>query len=273
MQLERARVNKIVLAPTSLPTVTPLDYLAAAADAGYHGVGMRLYPASPSMPFTPIVGDASLMREVKQTIARSGLAVHDLFSWYLRPETDFDGLQPALEYGAELGARYAVVICDEPEWARAVDNLGRLADLAAKFALTAVVEGPIYGRLINTLPLVLRLVEEAGRDNVGVCVDTYQLFRSGASADSLQQVDPEVLAYVQLTDGLVEPVGFLVPGQGSVPVREMAAALPTEMVIGLECPPPKGSQVAPTDWARAVLAGARDALSQRARSEPARRAS
>jgi sugar phosphate isomerase/epimerase len=255
-------VNKIVLAPTTLPSVGPLEYIAAAADAGYDGVGLRLNPASPSMPFTPIVGNAALMRDVKHAIAHAGLSVHDVFSCYLRPETDFDGLGPVLDYAAELGARYAVVICDEPEWARAVDNLGRLADLAAKFSLTAVVEGPIYGRLINTLPLVLKIVHDAVRDNIVVCIDTYQLFRSSAGAESLQGVASKQLPYLQLTDGLADPVGFVIPGQGSVPLRKILAALPGDVVIGLECPPPPDSAVAPTEWARAVLDGARGVLVQ-----------
>jgi sugar phosphate isomerase/epimerase len=204
------------------------------------------------------------MRDVKQALARTGLGVHDVFSCYIRPETDFDGLAPALDYAAELGASYAVVICDEPEWARAVDNLGRLADLAAKSSLTAVVEGPIYGRLINTLPLVLQLVQEAGRDNIVVCIDTYQLFRSGAGADSLEDVDTKLFPYLQLTDGLTDPVGFVVPGNGSVPLREILAAMPGDVVIGLECPQPRDSAIAPTAWARAVLDGARGVLAESA---------
>ena len=260
-------MNKIVLAPTTLPSVAPLEYIAAAADAGYDGVGMRLYPASASMPFTPIVGNAALMRDVKHAITHAGLTVHDIFSCYLRPETDFDGLRPVLDYAAELGARYAVVICDEPDWARAVDNLGRLADLAAKFSLTAVVEGPIYGRLINTLPLVLKLVHEAGRDNIVVCIDTYQLFRSGVGAESLQGVESKQLPYLQLTDGLADPVGFVIPGQGSVPLRNILAALHGDVVIGLECPQPRDSAVAPTEWARAVLDGAHDVMAQGATVE------
>lgn len=260
-------MNPLVLAPTTLPGVPPLEYIAAAVNAGYDGVGVRLYAASANMPFTPIVGDAPMMRDFKQAIRDSGLSVHDAFSCYLRPQTDFDGLQPVLEYAADLGARYAVVICDESDWVRAVDNLGRLADLAAESSLTAVVEGPIYGRLINTLALVNNLVEEAGRDNIGVCVDTYQLFRSGADAARLGQVGEKHLAYVQLTDGLVDPVGFLVPGAGAVPLREMIDALPADMVIGLECPPPRGLSTSPGEWAQGVLDGARAVLSGAAQSQ------
>lgn len=256
-------MNRIVLAPTTLPGMPPLEYITAAAEAGYDGVGMRLHPASPSMPFTPIIGDKRLMREVKRAIVDSGLTVHDVFSCYLRPETEFDALDPVLSYAVEIGARYAVVICDEPEWSRAVDNLGRLADLAAKHSLTAVVEGPIYGRLINTLPLVLRLVEQAARDNIVVCIDTYQLFRSGADGSSLTGIDPTLLPYLQLTDGVAEPVQFLVPGQGSVPLADIMAAMPEDVVVGLECPAPGESTATPTAWIRTVLDGARKVLAAR----------
>jgi sugar phosphate isomerase/epimerase len=205
-------VTKIVLAPTTVPRVAPLEYIAAAAAAGYDGVGLRLYAASRSMPFTPIVGNQALMRDVKQAVADTGLAVHDVLSCYLRPETDFDGILPALEYAADLAAKYAIVICDESEWGRAVDNLGRLADLAAGYSLAVAVEGPIYSRLINTLPLVVKLVQDATRANIVICIDTYQLFRAGAGAESLVDVDAALLPYVQPTDGLASPVGFVVPG-------------------------------------------------------------
>ena len=255
-------MNKMVLAPTTLPTCTPLEYIAAASDAGYDGIGMRLYRQSPTAPFTPIVGNPALMREVKQAVDSAGLQVHDAFSCYLRPETDLEGLKPVLEYAADLGASYAVVICDDTEWARAADNLGRIADLAAAARLTAVVEGPIYGRLINTLPLVLKLVNDAGRENIVVCIDTYQLFRSGDDVALLGQQAPSTLPYLQLTDGNAEPVQFLVPGSGSVPLRQILDQLPSDVTIALECPAPKDSDVRPAEWARTLLAGAREVVNR-----------
>src|SRR5262249_41660225 len=137
-----------------------------------------------------------------------------------------------------------------------------LADLAATFSLTAVVEGPIYGRLISTLPLLLRLVRESGSANLALCIDTYQLFRCGASVESLSSIPPGLLGYVQLTDGTADAVGFRVPGQGSVPLADILAALPKDLVIGLECPAPKDSSASATDWLRTVLTGAREVLAQ-----------
>jgi sugar phosphate isomerase/epimerase len=145
---------------------------------------------------------------------------------------------------------------------RAADNLARIADLAAAARLTAVVEGPIYGRLINTLPLVLKLVNDAGRDNIVVCIDTYQLFRSGDDVALLGQQPSSTLPYLQLTDGKAEPVQFLVPGSGSVPLRQILDQLPADVTIALECPAPKDSDVRPADWARTLLAGARDVVNR-----------
>ena len=64
---------------------------------------------------------------------------------------------------------------------------------------------------------------------------------SGVGAESLEHVDARVLPYLQLTDGLADPVGFVVPGQGVVPLGDIMAAMPTDVVVGLECPAPKDS--------------------------------
>ena len=72
-------MNPIVLAPTSLSTSPPLEYVEAAARAGYDGIGIRLF-RSPGITyaFHPVAGNATLMRDVKSAIAASGMAVYDL---------------------------------------------------------------------------------------------------------------------------------------------------------------------------------------------------
>ena len=73
-------VNLIALSPTTLPEAPPLEYLEAAAAAGYDGVGLRL-ARSPLFPFHPVVGNAVLIREMKRALASSGLAVLDILSF------------------------------------------------------------------------------------------------------------------------------------------------------------------------------------------------
>src|SRR5688500_3246236 len=110
-------MNPILLAPTTLMQAPPLEYIAAAAEAGYDGIGLRLYP-SPGMPFFPVVGDTGLMGEVKRALADSGLQVFDVFTCYLQPEMDFDAMKRAHEFGADLSVKYALVIGDDEDWGR-----------------------------------------------------------------------------------------------------------------------------------------------------------
>jgi len=116
--------NLLALSPPTLPDTEPIEYVEAAAAAGYDAVGVRL-ARSPLFPFHPVVGDAALIRELKRALASSGLTVLDILSFYLQPTTDLDAFAASLELGAELGARYALVAGDDPEWARLRDNLGR----------------------------------------------------------------------------------------------------------------------------------------------------
>ena len=76
-------MHKIALAPTTLPNSPPLEYIDAAVRAGYDGIGIRLF-RSPGITyaFHPVAGNPSLMREVKSAIARAGVEVIDVLSFY-----------------------------------------------------------------------------------------------------------------------------------------------------------------------------------------------
>ena len=76
------------------------------------------------------------MRDVRTAIAAAGLEVVDILSFYLQPEMDLDSMMGPLEFGAEIGATYALVIGDDPDWPRMCDNFGRFCDAAARLGLT-----------------------------------------------------------------------------------------------------------------------------------------
>src|SRR3954468_7069301 len=49
-------MNKIILAPITLPNASPLELIAAGTEAGYDALALRLN-ASPGLPFHPVLGD------------------------------------------------------------------------------------------------------------------------------------------------------------------------------------------------------------------------
>jgi len=59
---------------------------------------------------------------MKSRIADAGLEVFDLYSFYIRPETDIAEFAPSMELGAEFGAGYATVMGDDPDWSRQRDK-------------------------------------------------------------------------------------------------------------------------------------------------------
>jgi sugar phosphate isomerase/epimerase len=244
------------LAATTLPLADPLAFVDTAARAGCAGIGLRLY--QPSGAPAPFVTDPARVRDVKSAVSASGMSVLDVFSCYLRSEVDFEGLRPALDCGAELGARYALAICADMEWPRLVDNLGRLCALASEFGITPALEAPLQDRVIPTVERTLALVDETGGEAV-VCLDTYQLFRTAESA-AVVRTRPQLFPYVQVADGLLSPVGTRLPGEGAVPLREMVAELPEELPLSLECVPPTDSAWDPLEWTTTVLTSARRAL-------------
>jgi sugar phosphate isomerase/epimerase len=194
-------MHKIALAPTTLPNTAPLEYIDAAVQAGYDGIGIRLF-RSPGITyaFHPVAGDQPLMRQVKHAITSAGLEVLDVLSFYLQPDMDLDSMLPPLAFGAEIGARYALVIGDDPDWGRLCDNFGRFCDAAAGVRLTAALEAPVNSRTVNTLPLALQLIADTGRDNAVICLDPLQYFRAGHDVDLLKGQAPRLFPYTQITE-------------------------------------------------------------------------
>jgi len=255
--------NLVALSPPTLPDTAPIEYVEAAAAAGYDAVGLRL-ARSPLFSFHPVVGNAPLIRELKLVLASAGLSVLDILSFSLQPETDLDSFAPALELGAELGGRYALVAGDDPNWARLRDHMGRFCDMAARFGIAAALEFAVI-RPLATLSQALRLLSELGRKNGVVCLDPLNFVRGGGSAALLRGLEPRLFPYAQISDGVLDPgepdltkLGRMspnqrcLPGDGTLPLRHILDALPAGLPLSVEIPMPQTVQLSAPEWARAT---------------------
>jgi sugar phosphate isomerase/epimerase len=260
--------NLIALSPTTLPDAPPIEYVEAAAAAGYDAVGLRL-ARSPLFPFLPVVGNAPLIRELKLVLAGSGLSVLDILTFYLQPATDLAAFVPALELGAELGAHYALVAGDDPEWTRLRDRTARFCDLAAQFGVSAALEFAVI-RPLATLSQALRLLSEIGRKNGVICLDPLNFVRGGGSAALLRGLEPRLFPYAQISDGVLAPgepdlskLGRMspnerrMPGDGTLPLRQILDALPAGIPLSVEIPLPTTVKLPAREWARATAESTR----------------
>src|SRR5688572_24771868 len=216
-------MNRITLAPTTLPDTPPLEFIQAAVSAGFEGLGFRLHK-SPAYPnWVDWLGDAALRREVKSALASSGQEMIESLSYYLLPDMDLDEMRPSLEYAAELGATYALVIGRDQDWARQRDNFARFCDAAAEYRLTVAIEAPV-GTLSPT-DNAFRVIQESGKTNAVVCLDPTAFLRAGDTPEILRGRDPALLPYTQLNDGKREGGGRLRPGDGDANLDAFLDAL------------------------------------------------
>ncbi|MBV9133469.1 MAG: hypothetical protein JO318_12275, partial [Chloroflexi bacterium] len=152
-------MNKLVNSPQNLGSTPPLEYVEASIKAGYDAIGIRTYRA-PGLTynFNPIVGRGQLEGEVKRALADSGLEVYDNYSFYLRPDMEWDLILPALEFGGEVGCKYVLVIGDDPEWQRMCDNFGRICDFVAPMGQTVAVEATV--RSLSPVTTAVQFMED-----------------------------------------------------------------------------------------------------------------
>jgi sugar phosphate isomerase/epimerase len=252
----------------------PLDLIEAAGEAGYDGLGLRLYP-SPALPYHPVVGDAPLVRQMKRALADASLKVLDIYTFYLQPATRLDDFTPALALGAELGAGYALVQGADPSWPRLLENFAGFCERARCFGLTASLEF-VPQRDLATLAQALQLIDESGQPNAAICVDPLHLARGAGAPHDLRNLDLRLLPYIQFSDGMLaegEPdlavarrIGVgerRLPGRGMLPLADLLDVAPDDLLLSIEVPRPAGASMTDAAWARTVIEETRQFIAAR----------
>ncbi|HEY3058821.1 MAG TPA: TIM barrel protein [Chloroflexota bacterium] len=263
-------MNKLINSPQNLGTTPPLEYIDATLRAGYEAIGIRLYRApGRTYNFNPIVGIPDLMRDVKHALDDSDLEVFDIYSFYLRPEMEWNLILPALDFGGELGARYVLVIGDDPEWNRMCDSFGRLCDRIAPMHQTAVVEATVGA--LTPLSTAVKFMTDCQRDNVGICLDPRQTFRDELGFGALKKYDAKWYPYAQINDSssVLGNAGTL-PGEGMVPLYDYLDALPPDIPLSVEAQIPRGDVYSGAEWAKISVERIRRFLEGYTAARPAR---
>ncbi|MFV0278953.1 MAG: sugar phosphate isomerase/epimerase family protein [Parahaliea sp.] len=198
--------------------------------------------APPPFPLVTEGNRAELVARLRD----SGVRVANIEFFSLTPGLDVESYRHALALGAELGARCAVTHIMDPDKSRIVDQLGRLADIAAQYSLDVALEFMGLSPACNSLGRAVELVRQVRRRNTGIAVDLLHLVRTGGVPADVAELPAELIKYAQLCDGaamgatadyLDEALhARMVPGAGCFPVREFLNALPAHLPIDIEVP-------------------------------------
>lgn len=138
----------------------------------------------------------------------------------------------AIQYGAELGAGYVVVLAgygtlDEDEkdtWKRSVESLRILGELAESCNIKLVLEtSPREYTTTHNSRDVVKMIREVGSLAVSGMIDTATL---GYSGETMQEAIDDLeghLSHVHIADGI--PNGHLTLGEGKLDIPDMLRRL------------------------------------------------
>jgi sugar phosphate isomerase/epimerase len=177
--------------------------LAAVSAAGFSQVMLSA---------RDIVNDPHGLEAAIRSVRASGLRVTGF--QVLR---DFEGLsghlheykvdiaKAMLEMCQALGCRL-LLACSSTS-AHAVQDQGALARDLRKLAMLALplgiriaYEALSWGRTTNEYTAAWDVVRRAAAPNLGLCIDSYHIFATKTSLDMLEDVDPDKIYLVQLSD-------------------------------------------------------------------------
>lgn len=178
------------LAALAVLELSPPEMVACAAGAGCSYPGLRLIPATDNEPSWPVLGATTMVRELEQRLADSGVRVLDIEIFRLRPETEVASYLPALETGARLGATHVLVANNDSDEARLTERLATICDLGAPLGLTFDLE-PMPWTEVKTLQQGTRLAIGSGKSNAGVLIDPIHFDRGGNVPADIAAVPPQ----------------------------------------------------------------------------------
>ncbi len=237
--------------PVSLAHLTVLDadpvgLIEAGKAAGFSAVGLRVVAPLASDAIIPVVGDAALQRRIKRSLADTGMRILDIEAVWLKPDTDVEALRPALELGAELGAKFVLTVGFDATHARLIENFGAFCALANSCGLRTMLEFIPYAS-ISDLGQAHGLLQAVRPANAGLLVDALHLSRSGGHPRDIAAYNSRLFSYVHLCDAPATiPAADalrtearshrLYPGEGQLWLDAFLDAFPADTPIGVEAP-------------------------------------
>ncbi len=258
------------LAYLSSHRCTPGEAVCIAAQTGYDFVGLRLWPNAAGAPQQHLLGQPEALRETLAAQRDTGVGVFDLEIIRINEGFDPHTWDALYDVGAQLHARAILVAGDDPDEARLTESYARLCEVMQPFGMTADLEFMPW-TAVKDAKSALRIVQNAGMPaNAGILVDALHFGRSTTTLDDIRAIPRQLLHYAQICDAEAG-LGFtteqmvhtarcerLLPGDGSINVRGLFAALPADLPVSVEVVNfGREANTPPAPWAAECLARSR----------------
>ena len=233
---------KLCLDSLTVTNTEPVDLIRAAKSAGFDLVSLWVQPPPifPLQLVTPAKASAC-----RAALSETGIGVDPLEVFDLTSAEAIKSYRPALELGAQLGAKTASAINVRNTDPVAVSELfAQLAELAGEYGLGVTLE-PLAMFETSTLAQARDIIR-AARVDAGIVLDVFHLVRKGGTVADVRAIEPGLIRYIQLCDGAAsvsaEQMRYeasyerLYPGDGDFPLVELLSDASTDIAWGIEAP-------------------------------------
>ena len=246
--------RKFSLAYLTIPGTNPMDQIKIAKEAGYDFVSLRTIPMHlPGEPEFLPQKDPALFDAIKKALKEYDMPLMDIELARIRKDLDINEYKPAFEAAAKLGATDVLGSVWTRDRAWYTDTAGKVADMAKEFGLKFNIEFLPWAGVRN-LQEDITLIDDLGRDNVFVMVDTLHAGRAGVTGAELARTPRKYFNFIHLCDGPAGPdgdpvldnikddlmlftarEGRMYPGEGVMAIADMVKAMP-EIPLSIELP-------------------------------------
>jgi sugar phosphate isomerase/epimerase len=261
----------------------PDNMVRMAASLGVSSVSISPQPITENphgYPAWNLATEPALARATKAAMADCGVRARQAEGFLIMPGMEVADSETWLDVAADMGAPTINACAIDPDRARSLDQFARLAEMAGKRGMNAMVEFMPMMIDPGNLAQALQFVADSGADNGRIMLDSMHFYRSGGQTADLAAADLSKIGYVQLCDVPMPQPGSgtpeemmgaygeearhnrLCPGEGNLPLADFLAALPRDLTVGLELPMLTKAQagISPEDALRPAVEAARRLL-------------
>jgi sugar phosphate isomerase/epimerase len=132
------------------------------------------------------------------------------------------------------GAYQEPLVMDPPDLAReTAANLRQIGSIGRQFGISFYIEPLAWTPLCN-LERILNILDDAAQDNVGLAIDFWHLWNTGATPDDVARIDGKLIRSIDVCDSIGPPgalCGFdqrgrrVWTGAGAIPLKEWVDAV------------------------------------------------